>query len=47
MNDKVTAVDTAPASMPAKEIPAVAPATPQKAEEPKVAEPAAAPAVKV
>ncbi len=47
MNDTVKAVDTAPVSTPAKDIPAAAPATPHKAEETKVAEPAAAPAVKV
>jgi hypothetical protein len=46
MNDKVTAVHTAPASTPAKEIPAASPiAQPVKAEEPK-AEPAVALATK-
>jgi len=51
MNDKVTAMNTAPASTPSKDIPAAAPnLQPQKAEEnkPAIAEPAvAAPAVKV
>ena len=47
MNNTVKAVDTAPVSTPAKEIPAAAPATPHNAEETKVAESAAAPAVKI
>jgi hypothetical protein len=47
MNDKVTAVHTAPASAPAKEIPATSPvAQPVKVEEIKVVEPAVALATK-
>jgi hypothetical protein len=46
MNDKVTAVHTAPASIPAKDIPVTAPiAQPAKVEETK-AEPAVAMATK-
>jgi hypothetical protein len=51
MNDKVTAMNTAPASTPSKDIPAAAPSVqPEKTEEskPNIVEPAvAAPAVKV
>ena len=48
MNDKVTAVHTAPASTPAKDIPAAATTpAPEKAAETKTTEPVAAPAAKV